>query len=184
MKLQMTAAQQRRGEQGMTLIELIIAMAVLAVGVLALLALITVAMRNNNRSKLDTGGTMVAQVVIEALSAQSSPSQNVTVTDCSNTPQTLSGAPGSGAALNANGGIDFVNQAYAAVPLNYKMLYRECGQNGVQMTYDVRWNIQQVNAYSRLVTVSARPSAADNSGSSARMFQAPVNLRTIVAQVN
>lgn len=191
MKLLNRTAKQTRSERGMSMIELIIAMVVLAIGILALLALITLAMKNNNRTKMDTGGNMVAQMVIETISAQWDPAQLLTITDCNNTQWIVSGqdaaAPGAGATLNASGGIDFPGQLFGAVPDRYRMLYVECGPNGQRMTYDVRWNIRTLDGYSRIVTVSARPAGAagaDNTAEAVRMFQVPVTLRTIAVEGN
>jgi type IV pilus modification protein PilV len=189
MKHSRTAIAPAHKDRGMTMVELMVALTVLAIGVLAVLALITLAMRNNGRTKMDTSGTMVAQMVIETISAQSNPAQALSVTDCNNQVWAITAqdaaAPGAGANITANGSIDF-SQAQAAVPNGYRMLYRECGQNGRQITYDVRWNIRTLDAFSRVVTVSARPAGAgnSNSGPTAKIFQAPVTLRTIAVQGN
>jgi type IV pilus modification protein PilV len=183
------SANRFRNQLGMSMVELMIALTVLAIGVLAILALVTVSMRNNNRTKMDSGGTMVAQLVIETISAQSNAGAALTITDCNNTNWPVSGVAGSGANLTSTGAIDYLSQTYAAVPANYKMQYRECGQNGQQITYDVRWNVQAMNTSSRVITVAARPlgagsGAGSNTAQVARAFQLPVTLRTIVAPIN
>jgi hypothetical protein len=86
-------------------------------------------------------------------------------------------APGAGADLDPNSGaIDFT-QSYAAVPTNYKMQFAGCGAGGRQVTYDVRWNVQTVTTFTRLVTVAARPAGADSNQPT--RFAQPVSLRTI-----
>jgi prepilin-type N-terminal cleavage/methylation domain-containing protein len=181
MRLQRSALRIR-SQRGMSLIELMISMAVLVTGMAALLGLIMTAIANNGKAKVDTGATLVSQMVIEALAAQTDTSATITLTDCTNGGPigwVVSGAPGNGATLTAAGGIDF-SQAYAAVPATYKMTFGSCGPNGT--SYDVRWNVTAgPTAYSRFITVSARPLGmpAVATASSARMYVAPVTLRTI-----
>ena len=55
----------------MSLIELMVAMVVLVVGMLALMLLVTTSISGNNRNKLDTTGTMLAQTVIDGIAASS-----------------------------------------------------------------------------------------------------------------
>jgi Tfp pilus assembly protein PilV len=152
---------------GMSMMELLIGMAVLAVGMTAVTALFHSAILTNNRAKVDTSATMLAQTVLEKIAAQPA-TQNATIslTDCGGTPTTWTiatagaGAPGNGAAVDANSGaIDFT-QTYAAVPANYKMLFAGCGAGGRQATFDVRWHVLTVTGNTRLITVAARPIGA------------------------
>ena len=182
----------KRTQRGFSLIELMIALVVLAVGMAALGVLFGVAILGNGRSKGDTAGTMLAQTILEQIAAQpASSAANLSVTDCNAagaTTWTVATAAG-GAALNSTGQIDFAGQTYAAAPANYKMQFVACGNNGRQATYDVRWNIQNVNkdptnatVQTRLITVSAQPLAADSAtGSSSRplAFAPPITLRTV-----
>jgi len=170
---------------GMSMLELMIAMAVLAVGMTAVTALFHSAILTNNRAKVDTSATMLAQTVLEKIAAQPA-SQNAAIllTDCGGPPTTWTiatagaGAPGNGATLDANSGaIDFT-QAYAAVPANYKMLFAGCGAGGRQTTFDVRWNVLTVTGNSRLITVAARPIGALGANRPTQ-FVPPVTLRTI-----
>jgi hypothetical protein len=192
-------AQRGRGwrgqsaEGGISLIELVIAITVLAVGMAGLAVLFSTAIMNNSRSKGDTSGTMLTQTVLEQIAAQPAatvpPPANLSLTDCNPAgavawPIATIGAasPGAGATINVNtGAIDFT-QAYAAVPANYKMQFVSCGNNGRQVTYEVRWNIQTVTVNTRLITVSARPLAAANAANNrnqALLFAPPITLRTI-----
>ena len=173
-----------RLQRGMSLIELMIAMAVLVTGMAALLGLIMTAIANNGKAKVDTGATLVSQMVIETLAGQTDTSVLVTINDCTSpTPVALivSGAPGNGAQVTANGAIDYAGQTYAAVPVNYKMLYQSCGPGGIGTRYDVRWSVAALTPYSRQITVAARPVGMTSAASAtnARMFVAPVTLRTI-----
>jgi Tfp pilus assembly protein PilV len=179
----------RAAERGISLVELVIAISVLAIGMAGLAVLFTTAIMNNSRSKGDTSGTMLTQTVLEKIAAQpANLVANLTTTDCNSGgatvwPMATAGAasPGAGATLNvATGAIDFT-QAYAAVPANYKMQYMACGAGGQQTTYEVRWNIQTITANTRLITVSARPLAAAGAGNQnqALLFAPPITLRTI-----
>jgi len=177
-------------ERGISLVELVIAITVLAIGMAGLAVLFTTAIMNNSRSKGDTSGTMLTQTVLEQIAAQpANLAANLTLTDCDTAGATVwpiatagAASPGAGATINVNtGAIDFT-QAYAAVTAGYKMQYVACGNNGRQMTYEVRWNIQTITANTRLITVSARPLAAASAASNqnqALLFAPPITLRTI-----
>ncbi|HEX6908691.1 MAG TPA: prepilin-type N-terminal cleavage/methylation domain-containing protein [Terriglobales bacterium] len=170
---------------GMSMLELMVAMAVLAVGMTAVMALFHTAILTNNRAKVDTSATMLAQTVLEKIAAQPA-TQNaaISLTDCGATPTTWviatagAAAPGNGATLDGtSGAIDFT-QTYADVPASYKMQFAGCGAGGRQLTFDVRWNVQTVSANTRLITVAARPLAA-TAGNHPAQFAQPVTLRTI-----
>ena len=170
---------------GMSMMELMVAMAVLAVGMTAVTALFHSAILTNNRAKVDTNATMLAQTVLEKIAAQPA-TQNATIslTDCGGTPTTWTiatagaAAPGNGATVDANSGAVDFTQAYADVPANYKMQFKGCGAGGRQTTFDVRWNVQTVTANTRLIAVAARPLGATG-GTRPRQFAPPITLRTI-----
>lgn len=174
----------RTRQSGMSLIELMIALVVLVVGMLALMTMVTTAISSNNRAKVDTTGTMLAQTVLEGIVAQPA-TQNTTFSlkDCNPagaTTFTLATAPGAqpngnGAPLvAATGNIDFTQ----AVVANYNMLYVACGSGGTQATYDVRWNVMTLTNFTKLVTVSARQRNIGN----LPFFFPPITLRTIAGQ--
>ena len=176
-------------ERGISLVELVIAITVLAIGMAGLAVLFSTAIMNNSRSKGDTSGTMLTQTVLEKIAAQpANLAANLTAADCNSAGATVwpiattgAASPGAGATIDVNtGAIDFT-QAYAAVPANYKMQYVTCGAGGTQTTYEVRWNIQTITANTRLITVSARPLAAAAAGNQnqALLFAPPITLRTI-----
>jgi type II secretory pathway pseudopilin PulG len=183
------AVCKRKFEHGAALIELMIAMLVLATGLGALTTLFVGSMLTDTRNSKDTTATLLTQKVIEELSAQNTNATvAVTLTDCAGNnwliPSTQGAAfPGQGAAVvnNANslayGGIDFT-QAIGAVPAGFAMQYVDCDPNGGQQTtYDVRWNVMTVTANStRLITASARRLGSAGSG---LYFAVPVTLRTI-----
>lgn len=188
--------KKRRSEAGISLLELMIAGFVLVVGMMGSLMMITLAIAGNSRNKLDTTGTMVAQLVIEQINALPTniPNTTIPVRDCAATPTTFSisvtdpttdpvtlQGTGSGANLTADGlDIDF-SQALGAVPAGYGMLYQTCGgTDATRITYDVRWHIRQISGLTRMVIVSARRLGGAGTGAgSAVFFQRPITLRTI-----
>jgi Tfp pilus assembly protein PilV len=181
--------RNRNQERGSTLIELMIAMLVLATGLGALTTLIAACMTTDNRNSKDTSATLLAQKVIEELSAQNTNSTNaVVLTDCAGNTWTIpstqgAAAPsGQGAALATSatspyyGGIDFTQSA-GAVPAGFSMQYVDCSLNGAQTTYDVRWNVMSITANStRLITASARQRGSINNG---LRYAIPVTLRAV-----
>lgn len=195
--LRVKGKNKRRGDRGMTLIELMISLVVLTVGMAGMLALILTAIANNNKAKMDTGGTLVAQMVIETVAAQPNATL-IPIQDCSGANLQINtagaAAPGAGAQLTGAGAIDFAGQTYAAAPASYKMQYVACGAGGMQTTYDVRWNVLTmptpvagVASPYKVVTVSARPigaTNADGTAAAARFFQPPATLRTIAVASN
>jgi prepilin-type N-terminal cleavage/methylation domain-containing protein len=187
-------SSRQRNQAGMSLIELMIALVVLAVGMLGVIVMVTTAIQNNTKNKQDNGGTMMAQFILEQIAsipANKVPAPVLVVTDCNpagpqnwNINTTGGGQPiGIGALLiqppNQNAGdIDWLNQAYGAVPAGYRMRYVSCGAGGSSVAYDVRWNVQVLpDNFTKLITVSARP--FNLNPNAARWFARPVTLRTI-----
>lgn len=179
---------RREGESGSMLIELLISIVVLTIGLGGLMVLLLSAMYTNTRAGKDTTSTMVAEHVLEQISAQ--PANAVALlqlTDCANNNLNIntvgaalgggSGANGgNGANLTATGIIDWT-QSYASIPAGYAMQYTACGAGGRQIIYDVRWNVITITNYSRMVVVSARPVGSATVGGLRFVF--PANLRTI-----
>ncbi len=174
-------------ERGTTLIELMIAMLVLAIGLGGITTLLTGAIATNSKNSRDTTATLLAQMVIGQISAvHVYSSQLINVTDCAGNPWTIDPTPGAvgtgnGATLKADGTINFT-QAYAAVTPNYKMTYIDCSiAGGIQTAYDVRWNVMNVsiNKVTRMITTAARPVASDVKKLGGLYFAIPVNLRGI-----
>ena len=171
----------RRKNKGFSLIELMIAMFVLAVGVLGGMVMILMGMTRNNSNRVDTTATNAAQAVLEQIAgAPANTSPTITVTDCLGNNLLVntagSASPGTGAPLQNNGDIDFTQAAVTG----YQMSYTVCGTNGLQTAYDVRWHVTAVGPGNsgKLVIVSARqPFVATSKGIG---FIAPVTLRTIV----
>jgi prepilin-type N-terminal cleavage/methylation domain-containing protein len=184
--------EHRRSQAGMTLVELMIALSILAIGMGALTNLLVVAMATDNKNSKDTSATLLAQMIVEQISAQH-PNSNaaISITDCTGTTwsiATTGGASpnGTGATLVTTstatnyGGID-QTQVYSNIPSGYAMKWVDCGgvnNTGNPTTYDVRWNVMTIDAnYTRLVTASARPVNANALGG--LQFAMPVNLRGV-----
>jgi len=176
-------------KKGMTLIELMIALTILAIGLLALMGLILTATATNSRNRLDSSGTFVAQQFMDAFLNQTN-SGNLTITDCAgNTITVATAGPATvGNSLGANltsdnTSIDFT-QATSGVGANYYASYVTCGTGGRSATYDVRWRVQTIDANSRMVIVAARHNPVIGNGTklAGLYFQAPVNLRSVVTK--
>jgi prepilin-type N-terminal cleavage/methylation domain-containing protein len=177
---------RQKSERGMSLIELMIAMVVLATGLGGITVLLTGSIASDNRSSKDSTATMLAQMVIEQISAQHVYSTaNITITDCGGTAWPVATTPGAspggaGATLLSTGQID-QTQVHSAITANYTMLYVDCATGGPQMTYDVRWNVMSVstNTSTRLITASARLASSSAGMLGGQFFALPVNLRGI-----
>lgn len=173
-------------QDGLTIIELMIAMFILAVGILASMSLVIVAINGDFRSKQQSNSTALAQMVTEkimSIPAFSSP--NLTLTDCANTNFTVSttgsaigNTTGAGAALTSSGDVDFTQAAVA----NYNMPYVDCATLGRQATYDVRWNIRTLSTYTKLLTVSARLRTTATRATGGAVFGPVVTVTTVVGQ--
>ena len=181
---------KHKAERGMSLVELMVAMLVLAIGLAGVTTLLVTAIASNHRSSTDTTATLLAQMVVEQISAeQVYSSQTITVTDCSGNPSDINPTPGpvgtgNGATLKADGTIDFTQDPANLIANNYAMQYVDCSAaGGIPTTYDVRWNVMSVsaNTTSRMITAAARPIASDANKLGGLYFAIPVNLRSVGA---
>jgi type II secretory pathway pseudopilin PulG len=185
----------------MSMIELLIAMMVLMVGMMGSMILVRTAIVNNNRNKLDTTSTALAQMVLEQIESRPSTTNGIfTITDCtgvaSNVNPTAAASPGAGANViqaspppgQSIGDVDFT-QDFTAVPVGYAMQYVTCGPApgalgaaaGPRVTYEIRWNVRTMTGFTKLVTVSARKRIA-TSTSALPFFSVPYTLRGIAGQ--
>jgi len=164
--------------KGFSLIELMFALFILTFGILAAMTMVIVGVSRNGSNRFDTTATNVAQTVLEEI-AGTAPNANptLTVTDCTGTSLQINTTAG-GASLLSNGNIDFTQAASTLSANNYQMNYTVCGSNGQQVKYDVRWNVQAMGTYGKLVTVSAQQQFVNNTKGIA--YLPPLTLRTIV----
>lgn len=182
---------RRRSERGFSLIEMMIAMLVLAVGLGALTPLLCAGMYTDNNSANSTTSAMVAEHILEqitAASANTSGNLSGGLTDCAGTNWTItldaaqqgagSGGThgGNGARVTSIGIIDWT-QDYANVPAGYAMKYVACGAADREITYDIRWDMITLSTQARAVVISARPLASTQVGG--LHFIMPVQLRSI-----
>ena len=173
-------------QRGFSIIELMLAVFILAMGVLACMGMLITGMATNVVNKNDSAGTMLSQMVIEQIYTLPVDSgKTMTVVDCAGNSFSVKsdsgGAPNKwkGASIDsASGGIDFT-QAAGSIPGGYRMSYTTCAsQTGESAVYDVRWAVRYLSANTNMVVVSARQStAAVQKGVVA--FRPPVTLRTI-----
>jgi prepilin-type N-terminal cleavage/methylation domain-containing protein len=178
-------------QAGFTLIELMFAALVMLVGVTGGLLLVLTSLATNNRDKMDSSGTTLAQMTMEMIASvpanatlSSTPSSNVTATDCnpisssaSHTINTLGSSSGAGAPLTSGGAIDFTQSTVSGYSMTYYACQASTGDR--QAIYDVRWNIKTLSAYAKLVTVAAQRSDAQTS-TNPIAFAVPVTLKMIV----
>ncbi len=162
-------------QQGMTLIELMIALLVLLIGVVGSMSLVALSIGSNGRNRQQSNSTSITQMITEKISSvKASSSPTLTFTDCTAANLTVFTSPGGNPVLSS-GDIDF-SQAPVAF---YSIVYTTCGTNGRETKYDVRWNIQQPTAYVKILTVSAKMQGA---GSNLKFFALPVTVRTLIGQ--
>jgi prepilin-type N-terminal cleavage/methylation domain-containing protein len=155
--------------RGFSLIELMIAMAVLAVGLLGGIVVIAVATANDGRSKLHTTAVTMASSTMEKILAipqkATGGAAQTKLTDCAGNTFTIETAVG--------GSVDF---SQAPQP-NYSMRYVMCS-TGIGVPYDVRWSIDAGPTPStQLVTVSAKPIVGN--GAAAALFTLPFTLHQL-----
>jgi Tfp pilus assembly protein PilV len=165
-------------QEGLTIIELLIAMVVLAVGILGSMSLVIMAIKGDFRSKQQSNSTALAQMVTEKImSIPAWTSPTLILTDCAGTNFNIATAAGGGS-LNSSGDLDYTQ----AKVTNYNMAYTDCGTANRQMTYDVRWNIVAIDTYTKRLVVSARLKAVTNGSTTGSVFAPVVTIKTIVGQ--
>lgn len=175
---------QRKGKRnsgrqsGMTMIELMIAMVVLAFGVVGSMALIVRAVGGNAFSRQISNNTVMAQTVLERIMAVPAGTTNtLTITDCAGNVHNVNTAAG-GATLLSSGDVDFTQ----AIVTNYQMYYTDCGTNGQFAVYDVRWNIAAItnSSYAKQLTVSAQLKSAN--AHTTVIYAPEVTVHTVIGQ--
>jgi prepilin-type N-terminal cleavage/methylation domain-containing protein len=183
----MLSSRKRAGnrQEGMTLVELLIAMLVLAVGLSGVMTMVVAALASNGRNRTDTTATLISQMVIEQMAniPANQAAAAFNITDCAGNVFAVNLAQGGAALRGANNApfwvasdIDFTAASPGA---GYSMLYVSCGINaGQAVIYDVRWNITSTNGgTTKTVTVATR---AAGTTTNLRYFSIPVQLKTIL----
>jgi Tfp pilus assembly protein FimT len=179
------AGKIRRTQKGSSLIELMIAILVLAVGLIGSMALAGVAVNTDTRNRRSSTSAGLAEMVLSQISAIPAGGSvtSVTVTDCAGNTSTIktSGtSAGAGATLTSSGIVDYT-QSFSSVTSGYAMRYAICDTtNSRQYKYDVRWNIKSIPSSKEEYVVVAARFAGASTTSPAQVTAAPVNLRTVV----
>lgn len=175
---------RRSAGRGFSLVELMIALVVLVVGLLALTGLLATAIYSNHRNKVDSTATMLAQAVIEHMNAAMSSSTVTHLKDCMNNTQEISVTADGGARLLADGsGIDF---SEANPPDDYSMLFTVCSTDPAtgQQTptvYDIRWHVQTITGNGTyMITAGALAAGTPAPNRDIKMFAFPSNLRVMI----
>ena len=166
--------------RGFSLIELMIAMAVLAVGILGGIVVIAVATANDGRSKLHTTAAAMAQSTMERIIAIPAKAVGTAaqtkITDCAGNSFTIETAPGGSPLITSGAFAGSVDFTQAPQP-NYSMSYVMCSA-GANVPYDIRWRIDAgPTPATQLVTVSAKPAVTN--GAAAAQFTLPSTLRQL-----
>lgn len=175
---------RNRKSAGMTLIELLIALSIAAVGLSSVIGLFVMATANNSRSKRDSTATLLSQSVLEQIMlAGTNGTATIGLTDCLGNNFTINtvgaASPGAGAALTSAGDIDF---SQAAPGSNYSMTYTVCRANGQTSIFDVRWNVLDMDTsgptvFTRQIRVAAKPTGSTQANS----FLLPITLKGVAA---
>lgn len=165
-------------QSGFSLIEVMMAMLVLAVGLMGSIGMICVAAASNGGSKLNTTAATLAESTMERIVVISQGSTGngalTSLTDCRGNVFTMDSSQG-GSPLTTSGAFTGVDFRQPAVP-NYSMQYVMCN-GGQGMTYDVRWRVDPGPTPSTdLVTVSVRSTAGSGA---AAILARPITLRTL-----
>ncbi len=145
--------------RGFSLIELMIAMTVLAIGLLGGIAVIAIATANNGQSKLHTTAATMAQSTMEKIIAipkkATGADAQTQITDCAGTTFVINTAKGGSPLITSGAFAGSVDYSQAPVP-NYSMRYVMCSA-GAGVAYDVRWAVDDGPTPStQLVTISAK----------------------------
>lgn len=191
--------QQGLGQSGMSMLELLIAMTVLAVGMLGGVAMILAGVQSNSRNKNDTTAVVLDQEILEMFATYKNypTSGFVAINDCgvgvasvhnANVVQ-APGPAGAGATLYTNataplpGNVGDIDWTQPSPPLatnavtGYGMQYQACNGD----IFEVRWNVMNPNPNSRIsmLTVSSRQIAA-GATHNATLYATPTTLRTLI----
>lgn len=171
------------------MIEVMLASLLLVISSLSMIGLIISSIATNNRNKIDSTQTMLAESVIEQIHSTIIGSATSSLTDCAGTVHTIETDPDSGNSPLDDSGIkiDFTEDTVDGFHMDY-VVNTPCTPTGtLQGAYDIRWNVQVVgeaegtptNTY--LLTIGAQ---MKNRGQGNMLFSAPVTLRVMSGNDN
>lgn len=171
----------QKESRGFSLVELMIAMVVLAVGLLAAAGLICAAMSTNIVPKLGATSATLAESTMERILAvppdATGAAAATTLTDCAGNNFTINTLVGPIPAPLVTSGNEVAIDFQQPPVSGYSMQYVICASNQ-NITYDVRWTVEAGPTPStQLITVSARvvPGSAGPQG----VYSRTTTLRTL-----
>ena len=153
----------RRRDSGMSMIELMVAMTLLAVGMAGAMVLISTSIASNNRNKVDTTATVLSEMMVERIAAGGIGLAAFTITDCQGNSFAID------LASNPSGSID----------------YHGCSSAGTGATYTISWQVAAFvgptsQPFTRQVSVTTRQTGTV--GGPPRFFAPPATLRTVIGR--
>ncbi|HEV2298920.1 MAG TPA: prepilin-type N-terminal cleavage/methylation domain-containing protein [Candidatus Acidoferrales bacterium] len=168
------------GQEGFTLIELAIATAVLLFGVVAVMQLVPFAIKTNTANRYDTTSVVIAQQLLDEMSAQ--PLTNATVTDPICGAMSLGAGAAGGSVesptanyltmFNGNATVDFTQAAVAGYNCNYTN-----PNSASRGTYQVRWGVVVTQSAAGQVASKRFVVGVQRTG---MQFRFPVNVEATV----
>ena len=167
--------------RGFSLIELMIAMGVMAVGLLGGIGVIIMSTANNGRSKLHSTATTMASSVMEKILAipksATGTAAQTKITDCAGNVFTIETSQGGSQTIGSGPFAESID--ISKPPLtNYSMRYIMCSTGGA-FAYDVRWRVDAgPTTATQLITVSAKPGSGNQAVPTAQ-FMLPSTLRQL-----
>jgi|SRR5882762_253047 len=129
------------GQSGFTMLEMILACAVLMVGIAAVVELVPASLRTSVNNRLDTMATVVAQRELDQMLSQ--PLTATTFTDADGHAVSLGGAGAPGANVVMDGAsttIDFSTDI-SSVPDGFSALYIDHPGDPGATTFELRWAV-------------------------------------------
>lgn len=192
----------RRGERGLSVIELMISVVILTVGMLGSIIMLLIGMQSDSRSKTDTTGVVLNQEILEKFATlKTFPKPgSIAIYDCATAGNSVlanlasgAGPTGAGATLYTTStapspqqvnDIDWTQPAptlATAIVAGYAMNYTTCTGD----IYQVRWNVLNIDTRLSMLTVSTREQSAmtaDTVGSSNRamLYAVPTTLHALI----
>ena len=128
------------GRAGFTLLEMMLACAVLMVGIAAVVELVPASLKTSVNNRLDTMATVVAQRELDQMLTQ--PLTATAFVDADNDPVSLGGAGAPGANVVMDGqsaAIDF-SSALSSVPTGFSKLYVDLNDPN-RASFELRWAV-------------------------------------------